>query len=107
VAQPYPSGARDAQVMDLSFQSVSGVFAGYVIDLLLLARTIRAQRLSTVILNSFADDTVARKHRRVRAIPSWTVECLPVHGWGRAHLCFAIGNRRGDPAVKDSLRTDQ
>jgi hypothetical protein len=37
VAQPYPSGARDAQVMDLSLRSVSGVFAGYVIDLVLLA----------------------------------------------------------------------
>jgi hypothetical protein len=35
--------------MDLSFQSVTGLFAGYVIDLLLLVRTIRAQRLSTVI----------------------------------------------------------
>jgi hypothetical protein len=65
-----PPARRDAQAMDLSFQSVSGVFAGYVIDLLLLARTTGAQRLSTVILNSFADDTVARKHRRVRAIPS-------------------------------------
>jgi hypothetical protein len=43
VAQPYPSGARDAQVMDLSLRSVNGVFAGYVIDLVLLARTIRAQ----------------------------------------------------------------
>jgi hypothetical protein len=30
-------------VMDLSLRSVNGVFAGYVIDLVLLARTIRAQ----------------------------------------------------------------
>ena len=43
MAQPYPSGARDAQVMDLSLRSVNGVFAGYVIDLVLLARTIRTQ----------------------------------------------------------------
>lgn len=70
MAQPYPSGARDAQVMDLSLRSVNGVFAGYVIDLLLLARTIRTQRLSTVMLISFVDDTVAKKHRRVREIPS-------------------------------------
>jgi hypothetical protein len=70
VAQPYPSGARDAQVMDLSLRSVNGVFAGYVIDLVLLARTIRTQCLSTVMLISFVDDTVAKKPRRVRAIPS-------------------------------------
>jgi hypothetical protein len=34
--------------MDLSLRSVSGVFAGYVIDLVLLARTIRTQRLSSI-----------------------------------------------------------
>jgi hypothetical protein len=56
--------------MDLSLRSVNGVFAGYVIDLVLLARTIRTQCLSTVMLISFVDDTVAKKHRRVRAIPS-------------------------------------
>ena len=70
MAQPYPSGARDAQVMDFSLRSVNGVFAGYVIDLVLLARTIPTPRLSTIMLISFVDDTVAKKHRRVREIPS-------------------------------------